>query len=163
MYMNFCKFLVIISLFFNKAFADDSKKTDALYINNSKKEMIKFDVEIANTQDKKEKGLMYRTSLPEDEGMLFLFKKAKIVNMWMKNTYIPLDILFIDKNGVIKKIVENTTPHSLKSHSSDARVVAALEINAMLSDKHSIKINDVVLHPFFNNIEDINVNRENSR
>lgn len=158
MYMNFCKFLAIIILFAGNASAEELKALDVLHINNSKKELIRFDVELADTEEEQIKGLMYRTSMPENQGMLFVFKQPKIVNMWMKNTFIPLDILFINENGVIKKIVKNATPHSLKTLSSDVSVIAALEINAMMTEKHFIEVNDVVLHPFFNNIEDLNVN-----
>ena len=84
--------------------------------------------------------------------MLFTFKKPRVVNIWMKDTYIPLDILYIDKNGVIKKIVKNATPGSLKTLSSDISVVAVLEINAMITDSHYIEVDDVVVHPFFNNL-----------
>jgi uncharacterized membrane protein (UPF0127 family) len=103
--------------------------------------------EMATTPEQQKQGLMFRKSLAKDRGMLFIFEKEDVIQMWMKNTEIPLDMIFIDKNGVAKKIVKNTTPHSLKTISSDIDVIAVLEINAMMSDEMSINIGDKISHP----------------
>jgi hypothetical protein len=157
-YIN-CILIILLVAFNANANTNNISNLETLFINNSKKELIRFNVEIADTPEEQAKGLMYRTNMPDDQGMLFLFRKPKVINMWMKNTYIPLDILFINRNGVIKKIVKNATPGSLKTISSDVSVIAALEINAMMADSHFIRVNDVILHPFFNNIKDLNDSR----
>ena len=74
-----------------------------------------FPVELAATDGKLDRGLMYRRELPEGRGMLFDFKEDRPVGMWMKNTYIPLDMLFIRSDGTIVKIAEKTKPHSLEN------------------------------------------------
>lgn len=76
--------------------------------------------------------------------MIFIFESPRIINMWMKNTYIPLDMIFIDENNQIIKIEKNTTPHSLEIISSDKKAIKVLEINAGLSDKFDIKIGNKI-------------------
>jgi uncharacterized membrane protein (UPF0127 family) len=87
---------------------------------------------------------MNLNSLPKNNAMLFIFEESQVIEMWMKNTVIPLDMLFIDKNNVITKIVTNTTPFSLVMISSKNPVNRVLEINAGLSDKLGIKVGKVV-------------------
>lgn len=128
-----------------------STQASALQLNKLQIQMTggaieEFDVEVVNTPAAREIGLMFRNKLPENQGMLFVFDKNRPVNMWMKNTYIPLDILFINKNAVITNIAENTSPHSLKNISSSEPVVAALEINAMISNKLGIKAGDKIVN-----------------
>ena len=106
----------------------------------------KFQVELAISQAEKNKGLMYRQVLPRNQGMLFLYDEPKIVEMWMKNTYIPLDIVFIDDKGNIINIAKNTQPHSLKVIASHSAAIAALELNAGTTSELSIQKGDKVLH-----------------
>ncbi len=106
----------------------------------------KFQVELAISQVEKNKGLMFRQELPRNQGMLFLYDTPKVVEMWMKNTYIPLDIIFIDDKGKIINIAKNTQPHSLKVVASHAPAIAALELNAGTTNELSIKMGDKVLH-----------------
>ena len=73
----------------------------------------KFDVEVARTDAEQDRGLMFRTSLPENGGMLFPFAKPRIGSFWMKNTLIPLDMIFVRADGSIARIAVNTVPHSL--------------------------------------------------
>ncbi len=87
---------------------------------------------------------MYITNLPSNYGALFDFKREKIAQMWMKNTFISLDMLFIDKNDKIIKIVKNTKPLSKDIISSEVKVAKILEINANISDKFNIKIGDKI-------------------
>lgn len=87
-----------------------------------------FKVEVARTPAEQSRGLMYRTELGADAGMLFLFSPPERASFWMKNTYIPLDMLFIRANGTIARIAANTTPLSLESVESGEAVVAVLEI-----------------------------------
>jgi uncharacterized protein len=90
----------------------------------------KFIVEIATDEASREKGLMYRTKLAPDAGMLFDFGEEGLQVFWMKNTPLPLDILFIRADGTISGIAENTTPYSLEPIPSSEPVRAVLEINA---------------------------------
>ena len=106
-----------------------------------------FSVEIMRTSEERSKGLMFRKHLAPDAGMLFDFGNPRPVSMWMKNTYIPLDMLFISKDGVVHKIAENTTPHSTEIISSNSQVKFVLEINAGLSAKYGFEPGTRVLLP----------------
>lgn len=87
-----------------------------------------FDIWLAQTPQQQEQGLMFVRDLPENRGMLFVAEAPRVFNMWMKNTYIPLDMVFIGKDGRIAKIAARTTPHSLAIVSSDVPVTAILEL-----------------------------------
>lgn len=106
-----------------------------------------FTVEIADTPGKKMSGLMYRKEMADDAGMLFVFDELQEIIMWMKNTYIPLDIIFIDETAHINYIAENTTPLSTKIIQSKNLAIAALEVNAGTAKRLSIRIGDKVEHP----------------
>ena len=107
----------------------------------------KFRVELALTPREQAIGLMNRTSMPSDAGMLFVFEQVRPASFWMKNTLISLDILFIGADGRIVNIGERTTPLSVESVPSAAPVKAVLEINGGLSSILGIKPGDRVLHP----------------
>lgn len=109
----------------------------------------RFRIELAATAEQKRVGLMYRRELAQDAGMLFDFTPPRLVSMWMKNTYIPLDILFIDETGKIVNIAANTMPHSLASVRSAGPVLAALELNAGTAEKLGIAPGDRVVHALF--------------
>ncbi len=113
-------------------------------LNKDKKQIAEFATAIADDNDKRKVGLMNLSSLPKNNAMLFIFEESQVIAMWMKNTVIPLDMLFIDKNNAITKIVTNTTPFSLVMISSKNPVNRVLEINAGLSDKLGIKVGKVV-------------------
>lgn len=108
-----------------------------------------FDVEVMRTEPEREKGLMFRNYLPADRGMLFDFGAEREVFMWMKDTPLPLDMVFIRKNGSIARIAANTEPYSLTALSSGEPVIAVLEINAGISQKLGIRAGDKVIHPLF--------------
>ncbi|MCG8360079.1 MAG: DUF192 domain-containing protein [Kiloniellales bacterium] len=108
-----------------------------------------FEVELALTQEQQAQGLMFRRTLAENAGMLFVYKPAREISMWMKNTMIPLDMLFIASDGQIVKIVERTVPLSEKIVESDQRVQAVLELNAGTASRLGIKPGDRVLHSAF--------------
>lgn len=91
-------------------------------------ETHRFDVEVARTAEEQEKGLMFRTSLPANGGMLFPFAKPRIASFWMRNTLIPLDMIFIRADGSIDRIAENTIPESLEPVASGGEVAAVLEL-----------------------------------
>ncbi len=88
----------------------------------------RFNVEVARTDAEQDRGLMFRTSLPADGGMLFPFEKPRIGSFWMKNTLIPLDMIFIRADGSIDRIAENTIPESLEPVVSGGEVSAVLEL-----------------------------------
>lgn len=88
----------------------------------------RFDVEVARTDAEQDRGLMFRTSLPEGGGMIFPFEKPRIGSFWMKNTLIPLDMIFIRADGGIDRIAENTIPESLEPVVSGGEVSAVLEL-----------------------------------
>ncbi|MFP3942763.1 MAG: DUF192 domain-containing protein [Alphaproteobacteria bacterium] len=106
-----------------------------------------FGVEIADSPEERSRGLMHVRHLEADRGMLFLFEHARIQSFWMKNTYIPLDIIFIRPDGRIENIAARTEPLSERSVYSSAAVQAVLEINGGLSEKLGIRPGDLVRHP----------------
>lgn len=108
-----------------------------------------FDVEMAVTPDQRSKGLMFRKELPEGRGMLFDFAEETVISMWMRNTYIPLDMIFIRADGRIARIAENTTPLSEAIISSGAPVKGVLEVIAGTAKKFGIAPGDRVAHPLF--------------
>jgi uncharacterized protein len=109
-----------------------------------------FSVELATTEDEKTTGLMYRKELPEGKGMLFDFSPAQDVSMWMKNTYISLDMIFIRPDGRILRIAESTEPMSTKIIPSGGLAKGVLEVIAGTAKKYGIEPGDRVAHPLFN-------------
>jgi uncharacterized protein len=106
-------------------------------------------VEVMRSELERAKGLMHRRYLPPNRGMLFDFKITAPVQMWMQNTYIPLDMLFIRANGTIARIAANTEPLSTRVIPSGEPVLAVLEINAGLAEKLKISVGDRVQHGLF--------------
>ena len=113
------------------------------------KDRHKFNVEVASTPAQWEQGLMFRQSLAPDAGMLFDFKAPSPISMWMKNTLIPLDMLFIDAQGRIINIAERTVPGSLAPVSAAGPARAVLELTAGTAFRLGIRPGDRVLHPIF--------------
>ena len=109
-----------------------------------------FSVEMATTEEEKQNGLMYRKELPDGKGMLFDFSPEQQISMWMKNTYISLDMIFIRADGRILRIAENTEPHSTKIISSGGLAKGVLEVIAGTAQKYGIQPGDRVAHPLFN-------------
>src|SRR3954466_976554 len=109
-----------------------------------------FSVELAATEDEKTTGLMYRKELPDGKGMLFDFSPAQEVSMWMKNTYISLDMIFIRPDGRVLRIAENTEPLSTKIIPSGGPAKAVLEVIAGTARKYGIQPGDRIAHPLFN-------------
>jgi uncharacterized membrane protein (UPF0127 family) len=108
-----------------------------------------FSVEIAKTQEERSRGLMFRKELPEGRGMLFDFSPQQDVSMWMKNTYVSLDMIFIQADGRILRIAENTEPMSERIISSGGPVTAVLEVVAGTARKDGIAAGDRVAGPLF--------------
>lgn len=108
-----------------------------------------FAVEVMRTPEERAKGLMYRRELPEGRGMLFDFSPEQNVSMWMKNTYISLDMIFIRADGRILRIAEKTTPESEAIIPAGGPVRGVLEVVAGTAKKYGIAPGDRVAHPLF--------------
>jgi uncharacterized membrane protein (UPF0127 family) len=108
-----------------------------------------FSVEVMTNDADRAKGLMYRRELPDGQGMLFDFERDQEVAMWMQNTYIPLDMLFINADGRIRRIAEKTTPLSTAIIPSGGPVRGVLEVIGGTARKFGIKPGDRVAHPIF--------------
>ncbi len=109
----------------------------------------KFTVEIATTPAQMEQGLMFRRKMAPDAGMLFVFNTPSKASMWMKNTFIPLDMLFIDPEGRIINIAERRVPESLDTTGPAAPARAVLELNGGTAQRLGIKPGDRVRSPAF--------------
>jgi len=103
-----------------------------------------FQVWVADTDERAQQGLMFVSDLPENMGMVFPVAPPRIENMWMKNTYIELDMLFIDDRGRVTKIIERAAPLSLQTLSSDTRVAAVLELKGGQAAKLGLRTGDTV-------------------
>jgi uncharacterized membrane protein (UPF0127 family) len=110
---------------------------------------FEFEVELAVSPEQRSRGLMFRESLEEDRGMLFDFGRPQVASMWMRNTYVPLDMLFIDAAGRITQIAANTQPLSDTVVGSREPVRAVLELRGGVSAKLGIEPGDRVIHPLF--------------
>lgn len=109
----------------------------------------RFDVELAISPQQKARGLMFRREMAPDAGMLFIYDRDSVITMWMRNTYLPLDMLFIAADGRIAHIAARTVPLSERTISSRARVRAVLELNAGTARRLGIAVGDRVIHPAF--------------
>lgn len=127
-------------------------ETNQLTIDTAKGAQV-FTVELATTPRDMEVGLMFRQSLAPDAGMLFVYPSDQPVTFWMKNTFIPLDMLFIAGDGHIRRIVERTIPQSTDTIPSVDEVRAVLEINGGTASRLGIKTGDVVHAPALGNAE----------
>jgi uncharacterized membrane protein (UPF0127 family) len=128
---------------FNQNF--DNYQYPLKIVDDHDKTLMAIKVAIAKTNEQRAFGLMYLKKLPIDKGMIFIFDQMDVLNFWMKNTFIPLDILFIDQNHQIIKIKENCQPLNESIISSDAKAINAIEINAGLVKKHNIKIGNKII------------------
>jgi len=125
-----------------------SKELKPITIQTSEGNVIYY-VEIADTKEKQTRGLMYRTHLKIDSGMIFVFGNThpQPIAMWMKNTYIPLDMLFLDESKTIIGIAQNTEPLNLKIIQPTTKPSTyVIELNAGEVKKHNIKLGDKVLY-----------------
>jgi uncharacterized membrane protein (UPF0127 family) len=109
----------------------------------------RFTVELAATPSERARGLMYRQNMQADHGMLFDFQTEQPVAFWMKNTPLPLDMLFIDGQGVIVQIAADTIPFSEAAIPSRQPIRAVLEVNAGTAERLEIAVGDRVRHPIF--------------
>jgi uncharacterized protein len=140
---------LIIGLFSSGAGAAFAQALEALSIVSQGGQRQTFQVEVARNEADRAQGLMYRRSMPANQGMLFDFGRLEPVAMWMQNTYIPLDMLFIRPDGTIARIATNTEPLSTRTIPSGEPVLAVLELNAGATGRLGIKAGDRIEHPLF--------------
>jgi uncharacterized membrane protein (UPF0127 family) len=124
------------------------RQTLTIHLGSGKKS-VEYQVWVADTPRRQAQGLMFVRSLPPRKGMLFVHESPRPIGMWMKNTYIPLDMLFIDARGRIQQIVENTIPHSLDVIRSREPMLAVLEIAGGEARRLGIAPGQRVSHPAF--------------
>jgi uncharacterized protein len=108
-----------------------------------------IDVEIADTPAEKAQGLMFRTRLDDKSGMLFFYESPQEITMWMRNTYIPLDMVFIRANGTVHRIEAQTVPLSEDIVASRGDVTACLELAGGAAERLGLKPGDRIEHRFF--------------
>ena len=108
-----------------------------------------YSVEVAATFATRDRGLMYRRYMPMDRGMLFEFDRDEPVAFWMKNTFIPLDMIFIARNGKVMRIVDRAEPMSETGIPSGGPVAAVLELNGGAAAQIGLQVGDTARHPFF--------------
>ena len=108
-----------------------------------------IDVEVTETPAEKAQGLMFRTRLADTNGMLFFYETPQEITMWMRNTYIPLDMVFIRADGVVHRIEARTEPLSEKIVASRGDVTACLELAGGAAERLGLKAGDRVEHRFF--------------
>lgn len=142
-------FLIFYYASMNQQNSEFKKSEFKKIVINSQSGDIEFKVEIADDPIERSEGLMYRKSLAEDKGMLFIFEKVDYVNFWMKNTLILLDVIFIDQNNKIAHIASDVKPCpdgvlQCPLYPSELPVKYALEINAGLAKKYGLKNGDLV-------------------
>ena len=139
--MHFKSIYLILYFFLVSFYTFSNEKIDVSIYNKN----ITFNVEVAKTIEERRIGLMYRKKLLNNEGMLFIFPREKIIQLWMKNTYIPLDVIFISENKVIVDIKKNMEKLSETIVKSKVKSRYVLEFNAGLINKLNIEIGDKVL------------------
>ena len=110
---------------------------------------FEFQIELAKTPAERARGLMFRESLADDHGMLFDFGRPQPVTMWMRNTLIPLDILFIRSDGLISRIARDAQPLSDRIVESGGPVRAVLELRGGITAERDIEPGDRIIHPLF--------------
>ncbi len=146
--------ILIISFFMLRTFSDLFKPSkeenrfsfvkngELMFFDSTNTMLAKIDIEISDNEYKQQLGLMYRDTMDEYQGMLFIFPLETYRSFWMRNTILSLDIIFINSQKEIVNIHKNTTPYSESSYPSTAPAIYVVEVNAGFTDKHGIKQGD---------------------
>ena len=108
-----------------------------------------FRVELADSPAERSRGLMFRTDLPAETGMLFLYDRPQALSFWMRNTPLPLDMIFVRPDGVVAKVHANAVPFDETPIHGGRGLVAVLEINGGLAERQGIEAGSTMRHPFF--------------
>ena len=119
-----------------------TKNGDLTFISAKNTFLVTIDIEIADTPEKRSQGMMYRNALGERQGMLFVFPKEEYQSFWMKNTAVPLDMIFVSARNEVVTIHENTTPYSPQSYTSTKPAQFVVEVNAGFVQKYGIAAGD---------------------
>lgn len=130
------------------AFAESDCNGDIVQLKGSWGE-TRFTVEVADDAAERSRGLMFRESMPRGKGMLFVYEHPQRAAFWMKNTLIPLDMLFADENGTVTRVHHDAVPGDLTAIEGGDAVFAVLEINAGLARLYGIGEGSVMRHPVF--------------
>ena len=141
---------LLIPLFFLLLFSACKAETPKVILQNKNGDKISVSVEVVKTQEARQLGLMYRKSLAKKSGMLFIFENEREHSFTMKNTYIPLDMIFINRSNKITGIVKNTTPKTKGPYTINAPSLYVLEVNTGFCRENGIEKGDSVI---FKNIE----------
>lgn len=150
--LAFCAAVLLLFAAANSA-ARAASVTELTVEKTTTSEKLLFSVELALTHSQRQKGLMYRTHLDDDKGMLFIFPKAAPRSFWMRNTYIPLDIIFLQPDGTIINIVANAEPGTETQRLSAGPAKAVLEIRGGLAGELGIQPGDKVRHALLGNLK----------
>ena len=152
-WLGLCLLAACAALMAGRAGADDGAPEplsafpqSLLAIRTADGRVINFKIWTADTPRRDEQGLMFVHDIDDHAGMLFLFPAGEPVTMWMKNTYMPLDMVFIDEHARITHIAKHTTPLSLDLISAPGPTRAVLELKGGISDRFGIGVGDRVLH-----------------
>ena len=129
--------------------ADAKMRVDRLWLVTGSGRETPIDIEVAEAPEEKQLGLMFRTELPDGHGMLFPYDTPQDVNMWMHNTYIPLDMVFIRSDGTVHRIESRAEPLSDRIISSKGIVRAVLELPGGAAERIGLKPGDRVRYPLF--------------
>ncbi len=129
--------------------ADAKMRSDKLWLVTSAGKEIPIDIELAESPEDKQLGLMFRTDLPDGTGMLFPYDKPQELTMWMHNTYIPLDMVFIRPDGTVHRIETRAEPLSDRMIRSDGAVSAVLELPGGAAERLGLRAGDRVRYPLF--------------
>lgn len=121
------------------------KEGELTFLTSNEKFITQIDIEIADDDESRTTGLMFRNKLEPQQGMLFVFDIERVQSFWMKNTVLPLDMIFVNKENVIVKIHKNTTPFSEQSYASLTPALYVVEVNAGFTDKFSIHEGDKIV------------------
>lgn len=124
---------------------DQNRKSDTLVIIADDGKKHSLDVYLALDYEEKRQGLMHVLTMPETTGMLFVYETADLHSMWMKNTFIPLDMVFARADGSVATVIHNAQPHSLKSQAATEPVTYVLELNAGVARQLNIGLNSRII------------------
>ncbi|AVO39265.1 DUF192 domain-containing protein [Pukyongiella litopenaei] len=138
----------VLAIWAGQAVAGDRCRDDAVTLRGDWGE-LRFAVEIADTPRERSRGLMHRQELSRNAGMLFVYDTAGAVSFWMKNTLIPLDMIFAGPDGTVLRVHHDAIPGDLTSIDGGDGVLAVLEINGGLARRYGIGAGDQMRHPVF--------------
>jgi uncharacterized protein len=144
---------LLLAIWCGAAFGQELAKIEPVTISTATASTM-LTAEIADTAELRERGLMFRHILPIDQAMLFDFGEPRAVSMWMKNTYMSLDMLFVREDGTVAAIAENTTPKSLDTISVQEPVKGVIELASGTVKRLGIKRNDKIFHRIFKTKEE---------